>query len=422
MASHLEFPPSKHTVRVRMVDTTALMTIASQSFIDPVQPGHELINVTDVAFLIEHEASGKKVMFDLGTRKDYWNLPPVIQKRLGDVIPSLRVDKDVSDILQENGILLDTICNPALSLLSPITNPSSINNLVSLPLGPHRQPLPLPLLHIHHHRPRPHHLRPAHLPRLSRPPPLPLSASDFKSRAVHEIHTFHLHIGSLPAHDYFSDGSFYLLDTPGHCTGHICGLARTSTNPDTFIFMGGDICHFAGDFRPSPSIPLPDPLPAGVLDNPHSPRALHQPLPRPCPAEIFTSHHPRHPAPDSSRTTPWYEITSHPRAAYTSPATARSTLAKMQPFDDSPHVLVCIAHDPTLLDVLPTLNQYPESDLNGWFQKGWKERCHWGWLNELPREGRPGRGKVVEGFWREGESWDFELFKREASAREEGRL
>ena len=106
----MDFPKSENVVRVRMVDTTTLMTGRAENFVKPVQPGHEIINITDVAFLVEHEASGKKMMFDLGVRKDYWNLPPVLQKRLGVVIPGLRVDKDVSEILEENGVGLGTIC------------------------------------------------------------------------------------------------------------------------------------------------------------------------------------------------------------------------------------------------------------------------------------------------------------------------
>ena len=112
MAS-LQFLHSTSTVRVHLIDTTTLMTIKAESFIRPVQKGHELINVTDVAFLIEHEASGKRVLFDAGCRKDYWNLPAVIQKRLGDVIPSLRVDKDVAEILEEKHVPLDSISKSA---------------------------------------------------------------------------------------------------------------------------------------------------------------------------------------------------------------------------------------------------------------------------------------------------------------------
>ena len=100
---------SGHTVRVRMIDPAAVMTVKAELFVKPVQKGHELLNLTCVAFLIEHEPSGKKVMFDLGVRKDYWNLAPVIQKRLGAAIPSLRVDRDTREVLRENGISLESI-------------------------------------------------------------------------------------------------------------------------------------------------------------------------------------------------------------------------------------------------------------------------------------------------------------------------
>lgn len=110
MAAPLELPASAATVNVHLIDTTTLMTIKSELFIKPVQKGHECINITDVAFLIEHKFSGKRILFDLGCRKDYWNLPAAIQSRLGDVIPSLKVEKDVSEILQEKGVELDTIC------------------------------------------------------------------------------------------------------------------------------------------------------------------------------------------------------------------------------------------------------------------------------------------------------------------------
>ena len=111
----LAFPPSNATVRVRLIDTTTVMTIRAENFIQPVQPGHELMNVTDVAFLIDHPSSGLRVMFDLGVRKDYWNLAPVLQERLGTVIPSLRVDKDMTEILEETGISLTSICMALVS-------------------------------------------------------------------------------------------------------------------------------------------------------------------------------------------------------------------------------------------------------------------------------------------------------------------
>lgn len=141
-----------------MIDTTALMVVNAKMFVEPVQKGHEWININVAAFLIEHPASGKKVMFDLGVRKDYWNLPASMQKRLGFVVPALRVDKDVTEILQKNGLELDEICGLALvlcrwsasvvaclSLRSADDNLSiSQRDMVALSLGPYRQHRSLP--------------------------------------------------------------------------------------------------------------------------------------------------------------------------------------------------------------------------------------------------------------------------------------
>jgi len=41
-----------------------------------VIPGHEFINLPTFAFLIENKKLGKKVLFDVGGRTDYWNYAP----------------------------------------------------------------------------------------------------------------------------------------------------------------------------------------------------------------------------------------------------------------------------------------------------------------------------------------------------------
>ncbi|KAH8878778.1 hypothetical protein GQ53DRAFT_789708 [Thozetella sp. PMI_491] len=63
--------------------------------------------------------------------------------------------------------------------------------------------------------------------------------------------------GAFRAYDFFGDGSFYLLDTTGHAIGYLVGLARTTAAPDTFIFIGGDLCHNGGEIGPSPLFTLP---------------------------------------------------------------------------------------------------------------------------------------------------------------------
>ena len=203
-------------------------------------------------------------------------------------------------------------------------------------------------------------------------------------------------LGRFAAHDYFGDGSFYLLDSPGHAIGHMCGLARTTAN--TFVFLGGDICHFSGVHRPTDQIPLPDVIPNDQLD---------QDIASPCPCSLFTLKHPlTDPATPAARTTPFFDVTSTTPSSYLDRETAMKSIRGMQDFEASPNVLVCLAHDPTLITTLPLLNSRPEEDLNEWKARGYKERLLWGWLNELPRDGRPGRPMLADGTFRNGEKVD----------------
>lgn len=108
----LDIPRSDSVARLRIVDQGCTFSMPARSFIKPVQKGQEQLEVPDISFLIEHEGSKKKVMFDLGVRKDYWNLPAVVLNRLGQrrAVLSIRVDKDTTEVLEENGIDLSEIC------------------------------------------------------------------------------------------------------------------------------------------------------------------------------------------------------------------------------------------------------------------------------------------------------------------------
>ncbi|KAI9346233.1 hypothetical protein BDR26DRAFT_956051 [Obelidium mucronatum] len=43
--------------------------------------------------------------------------------------------------------------------------------------------------------------------------------------------------------DFYGDGSFWIIDAPGHCTGHMIALARTTTDPDSYMLFAGDAAH-----------------------------------------------------------------------------------------------------------------------------------------------------------------------------------
>jgi len=52
--------------------------------------------------------------------------------------------------------------------------------------------------------------------------------------------------------DYFHDGSFWLVQSPGHCPGHIVAIARVTTSPATYILLAGDAAHSSRLYQPAP--------------------------------------------------------------------------------------------------------------------------------------------------------------------------
>lgn len=63
---------------------------------------------------------------------------------------------------------------------------------------------------------------------------------------------------------------------------HISGFVRMTA--DTFVFLGGDISHLPGMYRPTAYKPMPATLPIETY--------LDFRLPSPCPCSLFTACHP----------------------------------------------------------------------------------------------------------------------------------
>jgi hypothetical protein len=111
-----------------------------------------------------------------------------------------------------------------------------------------------------------------------------------KGRPVHggDFNPSSLKVGPFRVLDWFGDGSFYLLDTPGHGIRHMSGLARITIGHgkclDTFILIGGDVCHYAGELRPVKYLPLPDNLDSSTIGSPSAKSTD-------CLASVYTSIH-----------------------------------------------------------------------------------------------------------------------------------
>ncbi|EKG09720.1 hypothetical protein MPH_13242 [Macrophomina phaseolina MS6] len=184
--------------------------------------------------------------------------------------------------------------------------------------------------------------------------------SDYKrGREVREIdfstHPNSLKIGAFSAVDFFGDGSFYLLSTPGHAIGHMCGLARTT--PNSFILTGGDASHHSGELRPSPFLPLPD----SVEPSPYSSPPFQ--LGTFCPGALIQEM--AHPL--RSRTKPFYELAPTGMPTFEL-ETAQKTVEELGEFDGDDNVSVVIAHDAKLKEVV---DFFPKP-ANAWMEKGWK--------------------------------------------------
>jgi hypothetical protein len=69
-APPLNIPSSSSQVRVQLIDTTSKITgVPLAPFLEPPIKGHETLDCPAFAFLVTHE-SGRRVLFDLGVRKD----------------------------------------------------------------------------------------------------------------------------------------------------------------------------------------------------------------------------------------------------------------------------------------------------------------------------------------------------------------
>jgi hypothetical protein len=105
-------PSSNSTVNVKMISAlTAFVGTSSFFAPDPELPHANMTTLAGYAFLLEHPGSGRRVLFDLGVRKDFENLSPLIKKTFGgpDGQSPFVVEKDVPDQLIDGNVTLESI-------------------------------------------------------------------------------------------------------------------------------------------------------------------------------------------------------------------------------------------------------------------------------------------------------------------------
>lgn len=366
-APGVHLPRGSISCSVAAVNTTCYLTVPGDTLVEPAIRGHEFMNFPTIAFLITHSPTGRRLMFDLGCRKDFWNLPSIISTTIDEKVPGIKVEKNVSDVLRDGGISLESLEAAIISHhhYDHIGDVTAFPKSMNLVVGPG--------------------FRDAFLPGYPTAQQSPVFEGAFDGRIVQELDFSNSpNVAGYHAHDYFGDGSLWILNTPGHAIGHISALVRTDS--ERFIFLGGDICHFGGSFRPTPYVPMPAVLHPDDLGLPLTSSSG-------CLCSEFLACHP-----ENSRIKPYYRPCGREDSWYHDPPAASRSIEHLKALDANDKVFVLIAHDPAALDVLPF---FPNGNLDNWYQMGWNKRLRWRFLLELPIGGRP-QEFLVAGTFKDG--------------------
>lgn len=349
-ATPFKVPPSSNTVSVRIIDTSSHISgIPLTRFLDPPKIGcYSSMTIPSFSFLIEHP-SGRNLLFDLGVRKDIENFAPAIKASISDW--NVSVKTGVREQLEQHGVDVNAIEGIVWSHhhWDHTGDPSTFPPSTSIIVGPG--------------------FIDAFTPGYPADPKATILENDYAGREwismnFGESEEGFVRLGHFNAIDYFKDGSFYLLDAPGHTATHMCGLARVTKEPSTFIFMGADACHHGGEFRPSIHVPLPSSI---------SPHPLNK-AKMVCPGALFEEF-----LRDGDKTKPFFAVKKGEGSVAYDAAEAERTIAKISEADGDENVLVVIAHDATLLDIVDFFPKYA----NNFKSKGWKSQGRWEFLKDF---------------------------------------
>jgi glyoxylase-like metal-dependent hydrolase (beta-lactamase superfamily II) len=367
-APDLGIPHSPHTVDVSIVDTTGIIRgVSSRLFLAPHIKGYDWLALPVFSFLVQHPALHRSLIFDLGIRKDWQNLSPVVLSQLKSHGWTVHIQKDVSEILGGAGVDPNTVEAIIWSHhhFDHTGNPNTFPPSTSLIVGPGFKSM---------------------LPGYPTNPNSYILESDLANRQLIELNfesgdsgdrTFQpLSIGRFRALDYFGDGSFYLLDSPGHAIGHISALARVTSSPASFVLLTGDAIHHPGEIRPSKYLPLPkDLIPDPFAPDPH-PLASHYS----CPGAVFDSLFAGRGRPVCG---PIYEPARREKddeSFHHDADELRRTTEKLQEADAHDNVFVAAAHDEALLDHVVF---FPHGKMNDFVEKHWLKRVRWRFLRDF---------------------------------------
>ena len=100
----VDVPPSNNTVSVKIIDPGCRIHVSPGALLTPHIYGHDDLAAPAYCFLIENEQLGRKIIFDLGLKKEWEKLPTPLVDGLQHSGAAIERGKDVSEILKEGGV------------------------------------------------------------------------------------------------------------------------------------------------------------------------------------------------------------------------------------------------------------------------------------------------------------------------------
>ncbi|EOA87941.1 uncharacterized protein SETTUDRAFT_27877 [Exserohilum turcica Et28A] len=194
--------------------------------------------VPSLSFLVQHHSS--KLVFDLGLKRDFSGYREAQQHHIAQRQPTV-VSPDAAESLRKGGVDPGDIDTVMLSHVhwDHVGTPSDFTR-AQFVIGSGT-------MHVLGHGDGP--LYPAEIFNADElpadrtrelPPVRPEDAARAFQRKT-EGHVWKPLAGFPATLDFYGDGSMYVIDAPGHLSGHVNLLARTG--PKKWVYLGGDCCH-----------------------------------------------------------------------------------------------------------------------------------------------------------------------------------
>ncbi|KAF2276596.1 Metallo-hydrolase/oxidoreductase [Westerdykella ornata] len=220
------------------------LTLPERLFVTDADP-EKRTTVPSMSFLIQHPSSTSSkttnILFDLGLKRDFSGYRPAQQHHISQRQPTI-VSPDAAESLQKGGLSPQDIDTVILSHVhwDHVGTPSDFPSATFIAGSG--------TLHLLAHGGGP--LYPAELfnadelpvDRTRELPPVRPADAKYASAQQTPASLQWRPLAGFPAViDFFSDGSVYIVDAPGHLYGHVNLLCRIGE--DKWVYLGGDCCH-----------------------------------------------------------------------------------------------------------------------------------------------------------------------------------